>query len=763
MLPYTEAEKALIQSNMMVGSSRPLADVFIAGEPRGRLVDGSIWSTRRQIIGYGYGNMAQTADGRAIACYIRSGNVCVAFAETVKGVVEGTADFGGELIVKEGVSNAQSSINLIDGVLYLAVSFTDTVLRAELWADETGLGTGFAKKSDISTKLHDKDIEFTRGALLSAVFKLGNGNLCVLTPWREPLGDGQQAHYSSDNGATWTAGSKFHHSGITVHFNSASGSVLPISDSSFISSYSSTVMSSIEGWLVVWTNSGANLAFADWQGWGTTVQNESFFIAGDTAYLRVGGDTYQYISDAPLSAETVGRFENWALVNTIPSASYHNRTIPCGTYIVTTFLTSSRLYVTGSESYPEMRLPVKSIHVDPIKNGAGQCSVVIDNANGKYAPDSTNEWGGVIWPNKEISIKLGYGKDREKVFTGLIDTIDIRTFPQEITIQARDILKRALDQTVTDDEGYRSLEYEDKSPEYIFTDLAVRAGFNLSKIRTDDGSGLTMSITFTHETYADAMTKLAQMLNYEYYAGREGELYFHYATDRQPESIDEEFMLSGTVLYDLKYYPIVTNSIKVYSNIGKTGTLYELGVDYEIISGGKDTPWKISRIEGGSITSGSTVYVSYVYAAWVFEEGHDIFSLGYTIDDADIYASATVLGRTEQDTVCHGSAEYGSKDYYNVLPQKVLITEDQSATTPERCEYIAEQLVKSFNPKPRRVEFMAVGNPYLWVGDCIMVIESSSTISEIYRIESIKHSFTADGAPVYSTSITAYHYGYSPI
>jgi hypothetical protein len=347
--------------------------------------------------------------------------------------------------------------------------------------------------------------------------------------------------------------------------------------------------------------------------------------------------------------------------------------------------------------------------------------------------------------------------DREKVFTGLIDTIDIRTFPQEITIQARDALKRALDQTVTDNEGYRSLVYEDKSPEYIFTDLAVRAGWDNPEIIIGSASGLTMSITFTHETYADAMTKLAEMLNYEYYVGREGEIYFHYATDRQPESVDEEFELGGTAWYDLNNYPVVTNSIKVYSGAGMTGTLYEEGVDYEIISGGKDMPWNISRIAEGSILDGATVYVSYVYAAWVFEEGHDIFSLGYTIDDADIYASATVLGRTDADTVCHGSAEYGSKDYYNVLPQKVLITEDQSATTPERCEYIAEQLVKSFNPKPRRVEFMAVGNPYLWVGDCIMVIESSSTISEIYRIDSIKHSFTADGSPVYSTNITAYH------
>jgi len=486
---------------------------------------------------------------------------------------------------------------------------------------------------------------------------------------------------------------------------------------------------------------------------------------------------------------------------------------------------------------------VKSVDVEPMKNGAGQATIVVDNKNGIYAPDKAGVWNGVIWPNKVVTISIGYGANREPIFTGLIDTVKMKTFPQTITIQARDKLKLALDQTVTDDAGLRSLTYTDQYVEAVLKDLALRAGWSVGDIYYDDSGVIVGSITFSHETYADAMAKLCERYNYEYYAGRTGEIYFHYITDRQPEVVDESTVLNGTTAVSMAKFPVVTASIRVRSAASGGGTLYSSDTDYLITEGTKSTAWTIARRVGSTIADSGTVYVSYVYAAWVFEEGKNITSLEYTIDDVDLYTRAYVLGmtavsdnlkyypdvnnivvrsaatggtlyvlgsdyaitagnattpwkiaRVEGSTIpaggkvyvsydytvgattyvvddephtlystsgaeCYGYADYVSAAYYNVLTDKVIIVADNTIATPEQCEEVAERLLVTLSAGARSVSFDAVAVPYLWVGDCIMIVESSSTISEIYRITDIKYKFSGSSMMM---GIDAKHYGYAP-
>jgi len=220
--------------------------------------------------------------------------------------------------------------------------------------------------------------------------------------------------------------------------------------------------------------------------------------------------------------------------------------------------------------------------------------------------------------------------------------------------------------------------------------------------------------------------------------------------------------LTGTTPANLTNYPIVTDSIRVRSAASGGGTLYEKDTDYTITEGTKSTAWNIRRTVGSTIGSGATVYVSYVYAAWVFEQGKDILSLSYEIDDSELYRTVEVTGKTEWGGTCNGSASYGAADYSTLPAQKVLIIKDESATTSEECDVIAARKVVDFTAKARRATFKAIGNPYVEVGDCIMIAEASSTISEIYRIASLGHDVKPQGKPVYTIDITAYYYGYAP-
>jgi hypothetical protein len=416
-----------------------------------------------------------------------------------------------------------------------------------------------------------------------------------------------------------------------------------------------------------------------------------------------------------------------------------------------------------SEAMPETPLKVKSITVEPIKNGASTAEIVLDNSGGRYSPDKAGDFYHALWPSMGIFVAMGYGEHYEWVFAGAIDEIYMKTWPQEITIIARDVLKRALDQTVTDDLGQRSLSYTAWSLLDIVFDLAIRSGWTVDNTYVDaSADSIETTVTFTHITYAEAFKQLAELYNYEFHVGREGEFYFQYATDRQPEAVDEAIVLNGTTAEEMLKYPVVTASIRVRSVADGGGDLYSAATDYEITEGDRSTEWTIKRRAGSTIPDGGTVYVSYVYAAWVFREGEDIISLGYSINDADIYRTITVLGKTETDTVCHGNASYASADYYNLPTDKVLIVEDSTSTSSGQCENVAEKMVLAMGRGVREVEFEAVGNPYLWVGDCIMVIESSTTVSEIYQITSLTHSFNAQGKPIFGTRITARYYGYSP-
>jgi len=410
----------------------------------------------------------------------------------------------------------------------------------------------------------------------------------------------------------------------------------------------------------------------------------------------------------------------------------------CVTEINNSLIFMRSNYVLGIEAINAI-LPTKSIGINRNKNMAGSLNLSLDNKNGEWSPDNTVHQN-VLFPNSEITVKQGYGTNLIQTFKGLIDRIEMSTFPQELKLSVRDKLKLALDQTITFTDGVTHvILFQNQTVEAIFTTLCGYAGLTTGTI---EATGLTLAEkTFSWESYADCFSWLADLVGFEYGANEEGSIYFK--KDAIPQATD--WILTFTSGTAQAYAPIVESSEALKTSDGLT--TYVKDTDYTI-------DYETGVITSITIPDGQTL-MSYVFAAYTFKEGVDIVSLGYSIDDNDLYASVVVYGKDPNDAVISASKDYVSKDYYKVLPQKILKIDASDADTVEKCQTIADRAEMLMRSRVREVSFASIAVPWLQVGDLIKVVESSTTISEIYRITDLSTTQDTNG---YTMQLTCYHH-----
>lgn len=159
-------------------------------------------------------------------------------------------------------------------------------------------------------------------------------------------------------------------------------------------------------------------------------------------------------------------------------------------------------------------------------------SIVFDNSKGKLNPDiSGTPWHKKLYPGRKIVIKQGYGSELVTTFTGYIDSVNMSSWPQEITIECRDTLKVALDQTIQD------LTYKNMKIEDIFRNICARLRLPIGQI---DATGLSIDEkNFSWVTYADALDWCSELVAYEFFADEDGKVHFRKPTTKNV--IDYQF------------------------------------------------------------------------------------------------------------------------------------------------------------------------------------------------------------------------------
>jgi len=698
----------------MIGPNRPTADFYVVGQPGAiDLTDPTAWSTWRTFVGdtpnRGYGNMVATTDNYAICSFVENNAVYVAFAPSIAGVLDGSQVLAGAIKVKDcnEYGYVQTSLSMIKGKLHLAITNwthpqtgTDAegnpiydlgwVLECEHWIDSAGKGTDFTFHNYISADL-SSGTSWARGLpgienSLGPIIPITEDNWIIVCPSWNYVYLKNKICYTIDGGETWTNGASTPTS-LFYYLAGCGVSVLPLPDGSFMCAWSS---SSAYYNPLHFTNNGATMAQGEWVGGN---------LSSATAWHIVGNNIYMFTPEIKiwkfnrpieeLTFEIAIDLSNWTEIGQLSDDGIGNSLITTLTTDALILQHSNNVKVSGAGTKVlKLKIPIKSVVVNRSKGSASRAMVVIDNALGVFSPDSIGEWAKILWPNKKIIIKMGYGDNRQLVFTGLIDDIYMSNFPAELTISSRDYSKLALDQQPQDDfrldgEVAYAFTYYDKTPEYIFADLAIQAGWPLGSYHTEVTGVTLKEFQTAHESIADCFQRLCEITGWEWFCDEMIDLYFRPARDPAAE--------------------------KVYT----------------------------------------------------FTEGVDIFSLNYRISDEELYRTIVVYSNDSNRNTLKASVVWPGADYNNILPKKTLIVNAGDLVTDEAgCLAIAQAESNAITPKVREVNFVAVGNPYIQIGDVIQVIETTSWSSEYYRVLECVHRVNPTGKPVFATELKCYHFAY---
>lgn len=184
-----------------------------------------------------------------------------------------------------------------------------------------------------------------------------------------------------------------------------------------------------------------------------------------------------------------------------------------------------------------------------------------DNTSGRLNPrDPKSELYSVLKTNSIITIKQGYGTHLIESFTGMVDSFKMGSFPQDISIVARDKLKMALDQTITMIDGQHTVHYVDWKIENIFRDMCFYAGLEVGMA---EETGMTIDVEFTWKSYADVFQFISDLASFTFGVDESGKAYFR--RDYQPDEWELNYTFEAGV--DIQQIGLTMSDSDLYSKV----------------------------------------------------------------------------------------------------------------------------------------------------------------------------------------------------
>jgi hypothetical protein len=259
-----------------------------------------------------------------------------------------------------------------------------------------------------------------------------------------------------------------------------------------------------------------------------------------------------------------------------------------------------------------------------------------------------------------------------------------------IVLECRDVMARFLKQKIRDQSktfpgGLKGTITD--TPENIFTQLALWAGFSASQIHVQSTGMTAITVSWDNETYESKIATLEDATRFLAWADVSGEVHF--------KEVSESTSAGLAMIYE---------------------------------EGG--APDRIGRLT----------------------------ELDYDIDWRDVHKHLIFVAKDFSDNTIQSIYTYPGESVVEMLDDDIFTYQIKGvAVTQARLDATAAEQGRRMAAGLRAVYFSGPAIPEHDIGDVIQVIESSTTISEYYRIDAISLSWAK--GQTYMMTLECHHYG----
>ncbi len=697
MQTMSTAMATLLKSKTMIGDNKPTAEVVI-GEGAGSYDWVTATTTKYPTTEISlHGSFEKSSDGSILYVYTRGNIVYQSNIVDVETLLLQDDSITDETAIFTNLLYPRATLFKVDGILYLGLIFTSTVGEVPLtgvtgkeviYKSVLGDGSDWSLYSTITsiTAYNSYVNPSGRDNSFPKPYVIGERWILPITDL-EVYGTSGMVGFSKikvsiDNGITWV--NKYIQGGSSPYQLEWGRNIVKWKDKIWVCGWN---LAGLTGHVILYNTSDLGETWNIVEDIGAVagpvspLQTMNLLVDNQMLYWFINSDSPSYLYGTTVEPTS------WSDFTEIKELPFANGEYPINIEIDGKLIISL-MNIAGSEIYytrilgvdfDELKFQPKSINISRNKGMAGSLTLEFDNKAGILAPDGTSN-PKLLWPNKKVVVKQGYGAELLTTFTGLIDNVSMnRGSVASVTVSSRDNMKPLLDHYLRNAEFLYTLTYTNMAVETIWENLMILAGVDYDTI---EETGLTITEKqFSWETYGDAISWLDEIAGFQTYCDEFGNMNF--------------------------------------------------------------------------VRDGRPVDVTTAYS---FVEGVDIISLGYDIYDKDLYYAVAVYGKAADDSVIYYAVQFPQAVYWNIPSGKVMRIDAPDADTQAKCEIIADKAIYLMQTRARQVQFESIGIPHLQIGDFIQVTESSTTISEIYRITDISTTQTSGEGAKYTMNLTCYYH-----